>query len=292
LAVRDFRHVQTEDEMFEAIFSHIETAMNGGNLRPLITVFPPADQDGHKPRIWNPQIFRYAGYRMPEGPVLGDPANVDLTEAAIRLGWKPPAQRGRFDLLPVILEAGGRTPQWREIPKHLVVEVPILHPSCEGFQNLGLKWYALRLVAGMLLDAGGVQYSAAPFNGWSMGTEIGARIFSDVNRYNQLPEIAKILGLDTDSDRTLWRDRALVELNVAVLHSFDKAGIKIMDHHAASEAFMKFDDQESRAGRSVNARWSWIVPPISGSATPVFHQEWTDVEIKPNYVALPEPWKT
>jgi len=136
-----------------------------------------------------------------------------------------------------------------------------------------------------------VQYSAAPFNGWSMGTEIGARIFSDVNRYNQLPEVAKILGLDTESDRTLWRDRALVELNVAVLHSFDKAGIKIMDHHAASEAFMKFDDQESRAGRPVHARWSWIVPPISGSATPVFHREWTDVEIKPNYVALPEPWK-
>ena len=291
LAVRDFRHVQTEDEMFEAIFSHIETAMNGGNLRPLITVFPPADKDGHKPRIWNPQIFRYAGYRMPEGPVLGDPANVELTEAAIRLGWTPPAARGRFDLLPVILEAGGRKPRWREIPKNLVAEVPILHPRFEDFQNLGLKWYALRLVAGMLLDAGGVEYSAAPFNGWSMGTEIGARIFSDVNRYNQLPEVAKILGLDTESDRTLWRDRALVELNVAVLHSFDKAGIKIMDHHAASEAFMKFDDQESRAGRPVHARWSWIVPPISGSATPVFHREWTDVEIKPNYVALPEPWK-
>jgi nitric-oxide synthase len=124
-----------------------------------------------------------------------------------------------------------------------------------------------------------------------MGTEIGARIFSDIQRYNQLPEVAKILGLDTSNDRTLWRDRALIELNVAVLHSFDKAGVKIMDHHAASQAFMKFDDQESQSGRPVHARWSWIVPPISGSATPVFHHEWTDVEIKPNYVALPEPWK-
>jgi nitric-oxide synthase len=291
LAVRDFRHAQTEDEMFEAIFSHIETAMNGGNLRPLMTVFSPADKDGHQPRIWNPQIFRYAGYRMPDASILGDPANVELTEAAIRLGWTPPVERSRFDLLPVILQAGGREPQWREIPKKLVVEVPILHPRFEGFQDLGLKWYALRLVAGMMLDAGGVQYTAAPFNGWSMGTEIGARIFSDVDRYNQLPEVAKIIGLDTNDDRTLWRDRALVELNVAVLHSFDKAGIKIMDHHAASQAFMKFDDQESRAGRVVHARWSWIVPPISGSATPVFHREWTDIEIKPNYVALPEPWK-
>jgi len=291
LAVRDFRHVQTEDEMFEAIFSHIETAMNGGNLRPLMTVFPPTDAGGHKPRIWNPQIFRYAGYRDPDGTILGDPLNVELTEAAIRLGWTPPRERSRFDLLPVILDAGGRKPQWREIPKKLVVEVPIVHPQFEGFKDLGLKWYALRLVAGMMLDAGGVQYTAAPFNGWSMGTEIGARIFSDIQRYNQLPEVAKILGLDTSNDRTLWRDRALIELNVAVLHSFDKAGVKIMDHHAASQAFMKFDDQESQSGRPVHARWSWIVPPISGSATPVFHHEWTDVEIKPNYVALPEPWK-
>jgi nitric-oxide synthase, bacterial len=291
LAVRDFRHAETEDEMFEAIFSHIETAMNGGNLRPLMTVFPPTDKNGHHPRVWNTQIFRYAGYQRTDGSVLGDPANVEFTEAAIGLGWTPPAERSRFDLLPVILQAGGRSPQWREIPKKLVVEVPILHPDFPGLQELGLKWYALRLVSGVMLDAGGVQYTAAPFNGWSMGTEIGARIFGDVQRYNQLPQIAKVMGLDTSSDRTLWRDRALVELNVAVLYSFDKAGVKIMDHHSASQAFMKFDQQESRAGRTAYARWSWIVPPISGSAMPVFHSEWPDVELKPNYVTLPEPWK-
>lgn len=291
LAVRDFRHAETEEEMFEAIFSHIETAMNGGNIRPLMTVFPPADKNGHKPRVWNTQIFRYAGYKMPNGSVLGDPANVEFTEAAIGLGWKPPAGRGRFDLLPVILEAGGRPPQWREIPRKLVVEIPILHPDFPGFKDLGLKWYALRLVSGVMLDAGGVQYSAAPFNGWSMETEIGARIFTDVQRYNQLPEVAKVMSLDTSSDRTLWRDRALVELNVAVLYSFEKAGVKIMDHHAASQSFMKFDEQEGRAGRATHARWSWIVPPISGSVTPVFHHEWPDVELKPNYVAQPEPWK-
>jgi len=291
LAVRDFRHAETEEEMFEAIFSHIETAMNGGNIRPLMTVFPPSDKAGQAPRVWNAQIFRYAGYPQKDGSVLGDPANLEFTEAAIGLGWTPPAERGRFDLLPVILEAGGRPPQWREIPKKLVVEVPILHPDFPGFKDLGLKWYALRLVSGVMLDGGGVQYSAAPFNGWSMETEIGARIFTDVQRYNQLPQVAKVMGLDTSSDRTLWRDRALVELNVAVLYSFEKAGVKIMDHHAASQAFMKFDEQESRAGRTTYARWSWIVPPISGSLTPVFHHEWPDVELKPNYVAQPEPWK-
>ena len=33
------------------------------------------------------------------------------------------------------------------------------------------------------------------------------------------------MGLDTSRDRTLWRDRALLELNVAVLHSYEKAGV-------------------------------------------------------------------
>ena len=64
-----------------------------------------------------------------------------------------------------------------------------------------------------------------------------------------------------------------------------------MDHHAASQSFMKFDEQEGRAGRPTHARWSWIVPPISASVTPVFHHEWPDVELKPNYVAQPDPWK-
>ena len=65
----------------------------------------------------------------------------------------------------------------------------------------------------MCLEIGGVCYPAAPFNGWYMGTEIGARNLADHDRYNQLPEIAARMGLDTARDRSLWRDQALVELN-------------------------------------------------------------------------------
>ena len=101
----------------------------------------------------------------------------------------------------------------------------------------------------------------------------------------------RMMGLNTNSERTLWRDRALVEINAAVLYSYDQAGVKIMDHHSASQSFMKFDDLECQAGRSVHARWSWIVPPISGSITPVYHKDWADIEIKPNYIAQSEPWK-
>ena len=65
-----------------------------------------------------------------------------------------------------------------------------------------------------LLEIGGIMYTAAPFNGWYMGTEIGARNLADEGRYNKLPLIAKLMGQDTSSETTLWRDRALVELNL------------------------------------------------------------------------------
>src|SRR6185369_11746284 len=118
-----------------------------------------------------------------------------------------------------------------------------------------------------------------------MGTEIGARNFGDTYRYNLLPIVAQKMGLDTSTDRTLWRDRVLVELNVAVLHSYERAGVTMMDHHAASHSFDKFEQFERDAGRPVYARWNWLVPPISGSAVTVFHRDsWQDIELKPCYV--------
>ena len=50
---------------------------------------------------------------------------------------------------------------------------------------MGLKWYAVPAVSGMLIDIGGVQYPGCPFSGWFMGTEIG-RDLCDVARYNLL----------------------------------------------------------------------------------------------------------
>jgi nitric oxide synthase oxygenase domain/subunit len=36
----------------------------------------------------------------------------------------------------------------------------------------------------MLFDCGGIQFPAAPFNGWYMGTEVGSRDLCDPQRYN------------------------------------------------------------------------------------------------------------
>ena len=131
-------------------------------------------------------------------------------------------------------------------------------------------------ISEMALVIGGIVYPCAPFNGWYMGTEIGARNFGDTDRYDMLPEVARLFGLDTSSERQLWRDRALVELNRAVLHSFDLAGVQIGDHHELSRQFDRFCKAEERNQRDVTGDWSWLAPPISASATPQFHKRFDE----------------
>ncbi|XP_026679955.1 nitric oxide synthase, salivary gland-like, partial [Diaphorina citri] len=54
----------------------------------------------------------------------------------------------------------------------------------DWFKELGLRWYAVPAVSGMMFDCGGLQFTAAPFNGWYMSTEIGCRDLCDTKRYN------------------------------------------------------------------------------------------------------------
>ncbi len=134
---------------------------------------------------------------------------------------------------------------------------------------MGLRWYAVPMVSFMMLDCGGIEYSAVPFNGWYMGTEIGSRDLCDESRYNitqvcntssqtvfakfeqfvfsdstdgalgflscgssvVLQEVAENLGLDTQSNVSLWKDTALVEVNKAVLVSY-KASERTRNMHA------------------------------------------------------------
>jgi nitric-oxide synthase len=143
----------------------------------------------------------------------------------------------------------------------------------------------------MRLEIGGISYTAAPFNGFYMGAEIGARNLGDTDRYNLLPFIAEMMGLNIRSDRTLWKDRALVELNIAVLYSFALQGVTIVDHHTVSRQFILHEKKEMQAGRALPADWGWIVPPLSGSTTPVFHRYYKDVLLKPNFFYQIFPWR-
>lgn len=289
LIVRDLRHLTSATEIFDAIVEHLQLATNGGNIRSTISIFAPDLPGKQGIRIWNPLLIRYAGYRQPNGTIIGDPAQTELTEICQQFGWQ--GQGSQFDVLPLIIQMPGQKPQLFELPKEAVLEVPITHPEYDWFADLGLKWNALPAVSDWRLEIGGISYSAAPFSGWYMSAEIGARNFGDVRRYNLLPVIAELLGLNTRSKLSLWQDRALIELNRAVLHSFTICGVTIVDHHTASTQFMRHWQREAEAGRIVPGDWGRIVPPISASTLEVFHQEMHDPCLKPNFFPMPSPWK-
>ena len=283
LRVRDRRHVSAAGHVAEESFAHLRAATNGGRIRPLITVFAPDTPGRPGPRILNSQVVRYAGYPDGDAAAIGDPANVKITRLAQELGWRASGPRGRFDVLPLIVQPAAGDPAWYQVPADAVLEVPLRHPELGWFAGLRLRWYAVPVISDMRLEAGGICYPAAPFNGWYMGTEIGSRNLGDAGRYNELPAIARLMGLDTGDDRTLWKDRAVTELNVAVLHSFASAGVTITDHHTESVRFLKHLEIEERSGRVCPADWSWIVPPTAASTTPVFHRYYTDFDASPNF---------
>eukprot|EP00112_Aurelia_sp_Birch-Aquarium-sp1_P021015 Seg555.10 transcript_id=Seg555.10/GoldUCD/mRNA.D3Y31 product="Nitric oxide synthase inducible" protein_id=Seg555.10/GoldUCD/D3Y31 len=124
-----------------------------------------------------------------------------------------------------------------------------------------------------------------------MVTEIGARDLGDSARYNMLEPIAKGMNLDTRSNASLWKDRAVTELNHAVLHSFKEAKVTLVDHHTASESFIKHMQNEQKLRGGCPADWVWIVPPSSGSTTEVFHQEMLNYLVKPSYDYQDDAWK-
>ncbi|MFC1419546.1 nitric oxide synthase oxygenase [Streptacidiphilus cavernicola] len=283
LVVRDLRHLRHPDDIADECVQHLRTATNGGRIRPLVSVFAPDRPDRPAARLLSEQLVRYAD----------DPLSAKRAALAQESGWK--GDKEEFDVLPLLVQsAPDRAPDWYPLPEDAVLQVPLRHPEHPGFAALGLRWYAVPAVSDMTLRIGGVDYPAAPFNGWYMGTEIGSRNLGDADRYDLLPAVAALFDLDTASDRSLWRDRALVELNLAVLHSFQQDGVTMADHHTESARFLAHIERERRHGRPVPADWSWIVPPLSGSATPVFHRYYDAPDASPGPALLrrlPEdPW--
>lgn len=59
---------------------------------------------------------RYAAYTLEDGSVIGDKANLELTEAIIGNGWMPPEPRGHFDILPIVLETPDNEIRMFDVP--------------------------------------------------------------------------------------------------------------------------------------------------------------------------------
>ncbi|WP_050565012.1 nitric oxide synthase oxygenase [Salinispora oceanensis] len=288
LKIRDRRTVTTTTGIASELAEHLRVADNGGRIRSVLTVFA-ADhpRTGPRARIWNDQLIRYGGWQLND-EVIGDPAQLEMTSAAVKLGWQPPSTPGRFDLLPWVVETATEEPTLVDAPRHLVREVALTHPDHPWFADLQLRWHALPVIANMRLRIGGVNYSCAPFNGHYLGDEIGTRNMCDADRYNQLRPVAAGLGLDTEDESSLWREHAALLINQAVLHSFRAAGVRISIPNDESEMFMRFCEGEERAGRPVYGDWSWINGSVGWAALHAVHHRYYDTRVpNPNFWPAP-----
>lgn len=288
LKIRDRRQLDSIEAVFEDLLEHLDFATNGGKIRSTISIYPGTSEGPEGPRILNKQVIRFAGYRMSDGQILGDPDSIEFTRFCQSLGWKSP--RTAFDVLPLVIQMGSQEPKWFEIPEEKVLRVPISHPEFSWFEELNIQWYAVPLISDMRLEIGGISFPCSPFNGWYMLSEIAVRNFADEHRYNLLPQIAEKMNLKAKELRSLWKDKALLVLQEAVLHSFQAKGVSLVDHHTASEQFLEFCRIEESKSRKVQADWAWIVPPSAGSTMGVFHQEWDNQIIKPNFFYQQNLW--
>lgn len=291
LIIRDRRHVNDPDAIADEINQHMVEAFNFGKIKSVITIFAPATPTALPAHIGANQVMRYAGHLQRDGSIIGDRANVEATRQAKAAGWS--GTGGRFDLLPLpIITADGRR-IFRTLPACVSQRVPLIHPGYPAFSSLGLEWYAVPCITDMILTIGGIDYPCAPFNGFYMGTEIGSRDLVDPWRFDLLEDAARAFDIEPNATDPLWRDRALTEINAAVLHSYNNAGVTLIDHHTAARDFMKFRADESAQGRALHADWSWIVPPQASAVSPPFHIEMHDDAAVPNYYRswINDGWK-
>ena len=296
LKVQDCRETKDHQGVVDALNQHLDTAWQGGAIQSVITVFAPRTpgqpNQADPVRIANHQLLRYAGFEQEDGTVLGDPHSVEFTRKMLENGWSP-ERKSAYTPLPWSIwiddEECAPVDPFAGHPERFP-EVDITHPDYPGIDAMRLRWYAIPVISEMALVIGGITYPCAPFNGWYMGTEIAARNFCDSERYDLLETIALAMGLDTSSQRTLWKDHALIAINQAVLHSFDLAGFRIGDHHELGAQFERFCKIEDKAGRQLRGDWSWLTPPVSGSLSPQFHRDFDNtVEAHTNFFYQSSP---
>lgn len=290
LKLFDCRHVTTAQDMFKAMIRHFDYSYNKGNIRPALTLFRERREGEIDLRVWNYQMLGYAGYKQEDGSVIGDPVNCGFTEFCQSLGWT--GQGEMYDLLPVVLSGTDGLPVLFEIPDSMNLTVKIHHPTIPAISNMGLEWIGIPGVSNMMLEAGGIQYTASPFTGWFLSTEVASRDLLDVQRYNLLEPLGQALNLDMSSNATMWKDEVCLELNKAVLDSYTKAGVTMVDQFTNAEQFMTHFAAEHKERGGCPADWVWVVPPQSGSLVPTFHQEMANYHLSPSYEYQDNPYFT
>lgn len=312
LNLLDKRDVTDNVGMFEACRDHIGMAVKSGVTSMYVTCFAPAAPGSRQgPRIWNDQILRYAAYHDGESAtegvskktsaltgaaVLGDPANLAFTDMlTARFGWKGPSgtqERSAWDYLPLVCQADpNAAPELFELQNSLAPPVMIWHPDYPFLAQLKLRWYPVPAVCALEATIGGLLYTGMPFNGWYALTEV-VRDFCDESRYNVLPAVASLMGVDITSNATLWKDRAQLVISRAVLFSYAHSQISMVDHHTLMDGFWKWYHDELRNRGYCPGNWKWIIPPQASSTSRCYLglNKMTEYTLRPAYVVAP-CWK-
>lgn len=73
--VENLKHV-----LISVLFAHDCVITINLCSRSAITVFQQRTDGRHDFRVWNVQLISYAGYKQPDGTIVGDPMNVEFTD--------------------------------------------------------------------------------------------------------------------------------------------------------------------------------------------------------------------
>ena len=172
----------------------------------------------------------------------------------------------------------------KEIPKNSVLMVPITHPEhAKVFEQYKMQWHAVPAISSFVLEIGGLEYPCCPFNGWYMSTEIANRNLTDPYRYDIRQSLAKDCGLNINTNASLWQEKVQTILNEAVLYSYSRNKVSLVDQYSASESFMTHYKRELKERGFIPCDWIWLVPPTAGGMVEVFHQEMVNFFIPPGY---------
>ena len=215
-------------------------------------------------QVRNGQLMSYAGHRQADGTVIGDRDTVAMTELAKAHGWAPAS--GGPVRHPAARHGGPATATSasHEIPRRARPRGRDRAPhDRRAWPSSACAGGAFRRSATMTLSIGGINYPCAPFTGWYLAPETRpatSRIPTATTCCRRSPRRSGSTLRPALAVEGQGHDRA----HGRVLHSFDKAGMRMDDHHTAARS--STSGRSPRSARAARSRpngpgWSRRSPP-------------------------------
>jgi sulfite reductase alpha subunit-like flavoprotein/ankyrin repeat protein len=98
--------------------------------------------------------------------------------------------------------------------------------------------------------------------------------------------VAEKMGVScSDGFGNLWKDRAALVINEAVLYSFQSCGLGIVEHQTLLHQFWDWYNLELKSRGYCPGNWKWIIPPFGASLSPCYLQlnKMTEYTLRPIY---------